>query len=1262
MTITTVGVVSAVTPSVIETYISHYLNHGALKKKPTAHISYHEGLRLVRTFLDYSSKHAVEDIQSFTAQWVPAPSWVKIENVEIPHRYLHSSAKLLHSQLGAKGIEQVGGKDWWQWRRPESGSLRAEWVEMKKDIAERKRLGTTLDRAMLYVHGGAYYFGSVDEHRYQIQRHARKLKTRVLAPRYRLAPQFPFPCGLHDCIAAYLFLLDSFKPSQILVAGDSAGGGMVLSMLVTLRDQGIPLPAGGILLSPWVDLTHSFPSVAGEGNGDYIPSHGFHHRPSLAWPPPNADDLAALKNELATVGKSSKKGATGINVLPDTANESKRPSENTNLTIEIDGELIEIIDQIQMYAENSMLAHPLVSPIQQPSLGGLPPLLIQTGGAELLHDEQVYLAHKAANPLRYRPADAVFDEYDLAKDDITKYDPTYVQLQVWEDLCHVPHTLSFTRPAKYMFRSVAQFGAWALAHAQHKDIDIEDDANSIISSGTDTDNETSGSSIDMSVPRRPRTANKDAAGNKRRPIGGVGKAGDPLPPFRDHMIRQRVDRHGLIYPLTPAIDMPFLHLEPRAIGTIKPTPVRKWLLKKQETEARYASEKRKVQKKRLKEMSQGYERFPNGDRPPPTALAGRRRQDMPAEKKAKKSWALSLWAGWGWHHDEETIERNEKSEQAEDQDVPRLQETASISETDHAQPPPSRSGGLLSAKPSHRDVRRVSSTSMLSVPQSEHENGRPRSAYRRVSDIGQASDEPPLPTMETHGSKRSMLTNTTSTASPALSSSGFSSPGKSDAPRMSEVSPESVKVDGSENTFISSNSSRPHNNNVAYPFKLRQPLSSASIGTLDDASSVDGGSATARSTPAASMAPLESMIAEKEVIMPTYDEKEVVVVNAPPPHLQRPPIDRMPSELSALPNSSPVTAHASDGRTPKPDAYSPAAHSAIRSAAPASRSGSPVETYRPRDELRTRSPALNPSASIKYSDDAQHSPGLPRPVGSAYNPRDLRNAMLNRNAVESATPANGSLYEGSPRVTPMASPQPPHGFAGVPVELPAMPHSPTSETNAMSTGRRPSAISLNISNEPVELSTVKHTRNSVLPVPRPNAPTLELSAVKQTRNSVLPNLGVPANRSELPSSPLVSSPMANDSEDESDAESLTFRAPSSAESTDRDSSEDSHRDTSVVERTPKSRSIPPPVQVKPMKDDDSLPPTPPPKDVRFAGSSLSQRRANRSFAADSPKTTTSSYRPDSSDSEASEELPKSRASSKPPTLGEMSFGGGLGFS
>lgn len=236
---------------------------------------------------------------------------------------------------------------------------------MKADYHERKKSGDPGKRVMLYVHGGAYYFGSVDEHRYQMQRHARKLKARVLAPEYRLAPQFPFPCGLQDCLATYLHLLTTQDPTTIILAGDSAGGGMVLSLLVIMRDRGIPLPAGAILISPWVDLTHSFPSVSGDCPLDYIPKHGFHHKPSRAWPPLNADEYAILTEQIA---KNAKLGQTKL-MKPASVEMKRLPqdlgqlnstgaidgdspvaglAETAFISINLDGKEVKLKDQIQV--------------------------------------------------------------------------------------------------------------------------------------------------------------------------------------------------------------------------------------------------------------------------------------------------------------------------------------------------------------------------------------------------------------------------------------------------------------------------------------------------------------------------------------------------------------------------------------------------------------------------------------------------------------------------------------------------------------------------------------------------------------------------------------------------------------------------------------------------------------------------------------------------------------------------------------------------
>ena len=612
----------------------------------------------------------------------------------IPADQITKAADVLVEQLGHKGINQVGGSKWWQWRR-KGVELKAEWIEMRGDYNTRKKNNDKGRRVMLYVHGGGYFFGSVDEHRYQMQRHARKLRARVFAPRYRLAPQFPFPCGLQDCLAAYLYLLTVQEPSDIILAGDSAGGGMVVSMLVILRDRDLPLPAGAVLISPWVDPTHSFPSVAQDSDLDYIPPHGFMQRPSPSWPPPNDDEIQMIaetavsrlaghalprkstQKERKTMEQEAIQGFAVYHHSVDNKaalDNSNNPADNSDpepragntvpgpghqLSIELDGKLVVIKDQIQMYTTNQLLSHPLVAPVLQPTLGGLPPLLILTGGGEILRDEQIYLAHKAASPEKYPPGDAYLDEYDPDRTQLRKYKPTNVQLQVWEDLCHVAPTLSFTRPAKFMYRSVAQFGAWALARAQNTSIEITDDDDvSVISSGSDTGSESNSP---------PNKSSKMHFGDNEAEL--VGKAGDPLPAFKDHMIRQRVDRHGAIYPLAPAAELPAMQMPASDIGVIKPGPVRKWLDAKSEWDRKYAREKRKVQKQRIREMAEGgSEGFGHGEQAPPSALAGRKKKYEMGEEKKRRSYGLMMWSMFGSKHDEHAIQREKSAVQHDEKD------------------------------------------------------------------------------------------------------------------------------------------------------------------------------------------------------------------------------------------------------------------------------------------------------------------------------------------------------------------------------------------------------------------------------------------------------------------------------------------------------------------------------------------------------------------------------------------------------------------
>jgi len=128
----------------------------------------------------------------------------------------------------------------------QAGSVAAEWCATP-DADER--------RAILYLHGGGYVSGSIAVYRSMAANLSRAAQARVLTIDYRLAPEHPFPAAVEDSIASYRWLLSlGIKPTRIVIAGDSAGGGLTAATLVAIRDAKLPLPAAGVLLSPMVDL------------------------------------------------------------------------------------------------------------------------------------------------------------------------------------------------------------------------------------------------------------------------------------------------------------------------------------------------------------------------------------------------------------------------------------------------------------------------------------------------------------------------------------------------------------------------------------------------------------------------------------------------------------------------------------------------------------------------------------------------------------------------------------------------------------------------------------------------------------------------------------------------------------------------------------------------------------------------------------------------------------------------------------------------
>ncbi|MCP4539518.1 MAG: alpha/beta hydrolase [Chloroflexi bacterium] len=142
-----------------------------------------------------------------------------------------------------------------------ANGVSAEWIETPD-----ADLGV-----ILYLHGGAYALGSIDTHREFVARLARATNMRGLAIDYRLAPEHPFPAALDDATTAYLWLLtQGFDPSRIIIAGDSAGGGLTLATLVALRDAGERLPIGAVCISPWMDLAMTGASAQNKAKVDLV--------------------------------------------------------------------------------------------------------------------------------------------------------------------------------------------------------------------------------------------------------------------------------------------------------------------------------------------------------------------------------------------------------------------------------------------------------------------------------------------------------------------------------------------------------------------------------------------------------------------------------------------------------------------------------------------------------------------------------------------------------------------------------------------------------------------------------------------------------------------------------------------------------------------------------------------------------------------------------------------------------------------------------
>jgi len=161
-------------------------------------------------------------------------------------------AKILPEDISAQTVRKAG--------------YEGEWVRI---AGKRPR------KTILYFPGGGFVMRTPTQHKGFVAEICRAANARALLVHYRLAPEVPFPGGLEDCLAAYHDLLQQgVEPADITVAGDSAGGGLVLSTLLALRDEGTPLPANAVVLSPLADLTYTGGSrVFNKHRDPMLPTH-----------------------------------------------------------------------------------------------------------------------------------------------------------------------------------------------------------------------------------------------------------------------------------------------------------------------------------------------------------------------------------------------------------------------------------------------------------------------------------------------------------------------------------------------------------------------------------------------------------------------------------------------------------------------------------------------------------------------------------------------------------------------------------------------------------------------------------------------------------------------------------------------------------------------------------------------------------------------------------------------------------------------------
>ena len=150
--------------------------------------------------------------------------------------------------------------------RLDAGGVPGSWLSKQN---------ADVSKVVLYLHGGGYVFGGYGSHCEIASEMAGLIGGRALLLEYRLAPEHPFPAAFEDTLASYRWLLnDGYKAQDVFLAGDSAGGGLSVALLLALKKVGLPLPKAVCLFSPWVDLTCASASIESNALSDCMLSPG----------------------------------------------------------------------------------------------------------------------------------------------------------------------------------------------------------------------------------------------------------------------------------------------------------------------------------------------------------------------------------------------------------------------------------------------------------------------------------------------------------------------------------------------------------------------------------------------------------------------------------------------------------------------------------------------------------------------------------------------------------------------------------------------------------------------------------------------------------------------------------------------------------------------------------------------------------------------------------------------------------------------------